>query len=72
VVRAAASAHGLSCQVVETAADVTRFVSKVRWAVMTRDSAQLTRELAGLTVMARTGNDVLWTDAQASVWSILR
>jgi SAM-dependent methyltransferase len=72
VVRAAARALGLACEVVETEADVTRFVSKVRWAVLARDPAQLRRELAGLTPAAPSGGDVLWTDARASVWSILK
>jgi hypothetical protein len=72
VVRAAAEVHGLACSVIETDADAARFVSKVRWAVMTRDAAQLTRELSGLSPLHASGSDVLWTDARASVWSILK
>ena len=72
VVRAAAKMHQLACTVIETPADATRYVSKVRWAVMSRDPAQLARELAGLTPLPANGSDVLWTDEQASVWSILK
>lgn len=72
VVRASARAHGLACQVIETEADASRYVSKVRWAVMTRDAAQLARELNGLTPLPANESDVLWTDARASVWSILK
>jgi spermidine synthase len=72
VVRGAAKLHGLACTVVETNADASRFVSKVRWAVMSGDRAQLARELEGLTPLPATAPDVLWTDEQASVWSILK
>jgi spermidine synthase len=72
VVRGAARAHGLGCAVVETPANVARFVSKVRWAILTRDAAQLARELTGLVQATPSGADVLWTDARASVWSILK
>jgi spermidine synthase len=72
VVRAAAKMHGLACAVIETDADPTRFVSKVRWAVMSRDAAQLARELNGLSLFPAAGSAVLWTDARASVWSILK
>jgi SAM-dependent methyltransferase len=72
VVRAAAAAHGLACAVVQTPSDVQHFVSKVRWAVMARTEAQLAHELAGLTPAAPSGSDVLWTDARASLWSIVK
>jgi predicted O-methyltransferase YrrM len=72
VVRAAARAHGLACEVVETPADAQNFVSKVRWAVMTRDPAALAQLLEAMTPAAKSGDDVLWTDAQTSIWSILR
>jgi hypothetical protein len=72
VVRASARAHGLACDVVETAADAAHFVSKVRWAVMARDPATLAGTLEGLDFAASSGDDVLWTDGRASVWSILR
>jgi len=72
VVRASARAHGLACEVVETAADADRFVSKVRWAVMMRDADALRRKLEGLSAAAPSGAEVSWTDAQASVWSIIR
>jgi hypothetical protein len=72
VVRASARAHGLACDVVETAPDAAHFVSKVRWAVMARDPATLAGTLEGLDFAASSGDDVLWTDGRASVWSILR
>jgi hypothetical protein len=72
VVRAAARAHGLACEVVETPADAQNFVSKVRWAVMARDPAALAQLLEGLPPAAASGEDVLWTDARTSLWSILR
>jgi SAM-dependent methyltransferase len=72
VVRASARASGLACQVVETQADAKRFVSKVRWAIMARDTQQLSKLLDGLPLAAPSGSDVAWTDARASLWSILR
>jgi hypothetical protein len=72
VVRAAAHSQGLACRTINTGINVARFVSKVRWAVMSRDDEQLTRELAGLPTAADSFGERLWTDAQASVWSILR
>lgn len=72
VVRAAARAVGLHCVLVETEADRALFVSKVRWAVMMRDAEALQRELAGLEPAAFSGSEVLWTDARASLWSILK
>jgi hypothetical protein len=72
VVRAAARAYGLACEVVETPADAQSFVSKVRWAVMTRDPLALAGLLEGLLPAAARGDEVLWTDARTSVWSILR
>ena len=72
VVRAAAKLHGLACAVVDTGADATRFVSSVRWAVLTRDAAQLARLLEGHELRVATRPAVLWTDARASVWSIIK
>jgi hypothetical protein len=72
VVRAAAHDRGLACEVVETPADADRFVSKVRWAVMTREPAQLARELGPMQTMQNMQSEVLWTDARASLWSIVR
>jgi hypothetical protein len=72
VVRASARAHGLICEVVETAADTEHFVSKVRWAVMAREAGVVAAQLGDTVPAAASGPDVLWTDAQASVWSILR
>ena len=72
VVRAAAAGEGLACAVVQTPFDVEHFVSKVRWAVMARTQAQLTRELADLVPATPSGPDVLWTDARASLWSIVK
>jgi SAM-dependent methyltransferase len=72
VVRAAAKMHGLACVITETEADATRYVSKVRWAVLARDPAQLARETAGQKPLRAGGSPVLWTDARASVWSIVK
>ncbi len=72
VAEASARANGLSCRVIETPADVTQFVSKVRWAVMARDPKQLDTLLEGLPPFPRRGPELLWTDARASVLPILR
>ncbi|MEY4575707.1 MAG: hypothetical protein RL701_410 [Pseudomonadota bacterium] len=72
VVRASAEAHQLACAIVETPVDVTRFVSKVRWAVITHSRAQLAREVAGFAPAAASGSAVLWTDAHAPLWSIIK
>jgi hypothetical protein len=72
VVRASAAAHRLACDIVETSASASRFVSRVRWAVMTRSRAQLDTLMHGVPLFAPRGPDELWTDARASLWSILR
>jgi SAM-dependent methyltransferase len=74
VVRAAAAAQGLTCAVVQTPSNVEHFVSKVRWAIMTRTQAQLAMALGDLaSVQSKpSGPDVLWTDARASLWSIVK
>jgi hypothetical protein len=72
VVRASAKAHGLACSVVQTEADAEHFVSRVRWAVMAREPAQLRTVLAEGPQLSAAGQDVLWTDEHASLWSILR
>jgi hypothetical protein len=71
VVRAAARSQGLACRVINTGVDRAHFVSKVRWAVMSRDANQLAAELTGLPSAANSVEERLWTDARASLWSIL-
>ncbi len=72
VVRASAAAHGLVCRVVQTEADAERFVSRVRWAVMSRSAARVDALLAGMPQLTAAGDDVLWTDERASLLPILR
>ncbi|HKP60832.1 MAG TPA: fused MFS/spermidine synthase [Polyangiales bacterium] len=71
VVRGAARAQGLDCAVVETEADPEHFVSKVRWAVCARRADQLSVLLSGMKRATEPLPDVVWTDAHASLWSVL-
>jgi protein-L-isoaspartate O-methyltransferase len=72
VVRASAEAIGLSCTVVETPTDAIAHVTRVVWAVMARDPAQVAGLVGDLPVRHATEPDVLWTDSRASVLSVLR
>jgi hypothetical protein len=72
VVRGAARAYGLACAVVETPANPDRFVSKVRWAVIARQGEQVSRLVDGMELVTDPLPGVVWTDAHASLWSVLR
>jgi hypothetical protein len=72
VVRGAANALGLACVVIETPADPDRFVSKVRWAVVTPQREQLSGLIEGMNPMNDQFPEVVWTDAHASLWPVLR
>jgi spermidine synthase len=72
VVRASASAVGLSCVVVESWGDGLGSGVHAVWAVMTRDAAALAQLTATLPLKPPNGADVLWTDNRASVLSVLR
>jgi hypothetical protein len=72
VVRGAARAQGLACAVIETPADPERFVSKVRWAVVTRGREQLSDLVEGMNPTTDPFAEVVWTDAHASLWPVLR
>lgn len=72
VVRASARANGFACVVVETATDSTRHVSHATWALVARDATLLESLASGLPVQTASGREVLWTDARASLFSILR
>jgi hypothetical protein len=71
VVRGAAAAHGLACAVAETEADPEHFVSKVRWAVCARRAEQVSKLLTGMKLGSSELPPVVWTDAHASLWSLL-
>lgn len=72
VVRGAARAQGLACTVVETSANAERYVSKVRWAVVARQREQLSGLIEGMKRTTDPFPDVVWTDAHASLWPVLR
>jgi hypothetical protein len=72
VVRGAARAYGLACVVVETPANPERFVSRVRWAVIARRGEQVSHLVDGMDFLIDPLPGVVWTDAHASVWSVLR
>jgi hypothetical protein len=72
VVRGAARAQGLACSVIETSANAERYVSKVHWAVVTRQREQLSGLVEGMKQATDPFPDVLWTDAHASLWPVLR
>ncbi|HET6332092.1 MAG TPA: fused MFS/spermidine synthase [Polyangiales bacterium] len=72
VVRGAARAQGLACVVIETPANPARFVSKVRWAVVARQREQLSGLVEGMNRMTDPFSGVVWTDAHASLWPVLR
>jgi hypothetical protein len=72
VVRGAARALGLACVVIETPADPERFVSKVRWAVVTPQREHLSGLIEGMNPMNDQFPEVVWTDAHASLWPVLR
>jgi hypothetical protein len=72
VVRGAARAEGLTCTVIETPANPERFVSKVRWAVVTRQREQSSSLLEGMNPTSDPFPDVVWTDGHASLWPVFR
>lgn len=71
VVRASARAQGLACRVIETRANPSQHVERVRWAVMARDPLLLEPLLFGLPTLSEQA-EVLFTDARASLLSIVR
>jgi predicted O-methyltransferase YrrM len=72
VVRAAARAVGLACEIVQTERDEALHRERVRWAVMARDRAQLEVLLGELPIAAQRDAPVLFTDTRASLLSILK
>jgi hypothetical protein len=72
VARGAARAQGLACAVIETPANAERYVSKVRWAVVARQHEQLSGLIEGMNPTTDPFPDVVWTDAHASLWPVLR
>jgi len=71
-VRASAAAQHFACEVVQSEPNAALHRDLVRWAVMTRDSAQLAAVLEGLPTLERHDPDVPFTDTQASLLSIVR
>jgi spermidine synthase len=73
VVRESASANNLSCRVIETPTNVAHHVTHVQWAVMGRSPERLNALFGDEgSAAAAASSGVLWTDAQASIFSILR
>jgi predicted O-methyltransferase YrrM len=72
VVRGAAQAHQLACEVVETPADPKQYVSRVRWALLTRSAAQLRELTEGMNPAPARLGALGWSDGHASLWPLLR
>jgi hypothetical protein len=71
VVQSSARATRLACALVETEPDAALHRERVRWAVMARSEDQLSSLLAGMPQIAPSASPVAFTDARASLFSIL-
>lgn len=71
VVQSSARAARLACALVETEPDAALHRERVRWAVMARSADQLSSLLAGMPRIAPAASPVAFTDARASLFSIL-
>lgn len=72
VVCGGARSIGMGCALTDTPSDPARHLAHAGWAVLARDPSVLAGLTQGLSVGPPPGSDVVWTDARASILSILR
>jgi spermidine synthase len=72
VVAGAARRHGLALRLLDTPSDAARGYTRVRWALMSRDAAELDRVLAGAPRTELHGAPLAWTDDFSNLLQVLR
>jgi hypothetical protein len=72
VVAGAAQRHGLELRLLDTPRDAQRGYTRVRWALMARDRAELDRVLEDAPRSELHGSPLVWTDDFSNLWQVLR
>jgi hypothetical protein len=72
VVAGAAARHGLALRLLDTPSDPQRGYARVRWALLSRDRAELERVLDGAAKTELHGLPVTWTDAFSNFLHVLK